>query len=290
MKDNIVICSENISYMKSLPDESVDMIVTSPPYDNLRAYNGFTLDLHAVGEQVFRILKPGGIAAVVIQDSTNNGHKSLTSFRMIVDWCDSIGFGLFENCIYSRQGVEGAWWKKRFRVDHEYIPLFIKGTRPAYFNKEELKIPSKHGGKTMIGAATRNHDGTQQKSRPVYINPMKCRGTIWNFPQCGDGSKLKHKHPATYPNLLPYDLIECFCPPEGIVLDPFNGSGTSCVAAKSLGRKYIGIDISQEYCDIANERILKETINRPAIKTIADTTNISTTDISKNGSLFIFEE
>lgn len=248
--------------MKSLPANSIDMVVTSPPYDNLRSYNGFNLDLHTVGEQLFRIVKEGAIVAVVIQDSTQDGTKSLTSFRMIVDWCDNIGFGLFENCIYSRQGVEGAWWKKRFRVDHEYIPLFIKGKRPLYFNKEELKIPSKHGGKTMIGAATRNRDGTQQKSREVYINPMKCRGTIWNYPQCGDGSKLKHKHPATFPNLLPYDLIDCFCPLDGIVLDPFNGSGTSCVAAKSLGRKYIGIDISDEYCMIAEQRLIQENIQR----------------------------
>jgi site-specific DNA-methyltransferase (adenine-specific) len=241
------------------------MVVTSPPYDNLRDYNGFQLDLSGVGEQLFRVLKPGGIVAVIIQDSTQDGRKTLTSFRMIVNWCDTIGFGLFENCIYSRQGVEGAWWKKRFRVDHEYIPLFIKGKRPAYFDKEELKIPSKHGGKTMTGAATRNKDGTQQKSRSVYINPMKCRGTIWNYPQCGDGSKLKHLHPATFPNLLPYDLIQCFCPENGIVLDPFNGSGTTCVAAKSLNRQYIGIDCSQEYCDIAEKRIQQEFISREQI-------------------------
>jgi len=117
----------------------------------------------------------------------------------------------------------------------------------------------------MTGAATRNKDGTQQKSRQVYINPMKCRGTIWNYPQCGDGSKLKHLHPATFPNLLPYDLIECFCPVDGIVLDPFNGSGTTCVAANSLNRNYIGIDCSQEYCDISEKRIREEIISRGQI-------------------------
>lgn len=262
---NKIICDDNVKFLSTLPENCIDMVVTSPPYDNLRDYNGFQLDLSGVGEQLFRVLKPGGIVAVIIQDSTQDGRKTLTSFRMIVNWCDVIGFGLFENCIYSRQGVEGAWWKKRFRVDHEYIPLFIKGKRPAYFDKEGLKIPSKHGGKTMTGAATRNKDGTQKKSRSVYINPMKCRGTIWNYPQCGDGSKLKHLHPATFPNLLPYDLIECFCPENGIVLDPFNGSGTTCVAAKSLNRQYIGIDCSQEYCDIAEKRIQQEFISRGKI-------------------------
>lgn len=267
---NKIFCADNIEYLKSLPENSVDMVVTSPPYDGMRDYKGFNLDLHGVGEQLFRVLKDGGIVAVVIQDSTQDGAKTLTSFRMIVDWCDNIGFRLFENCIYSRQGVEGAWWSKRFRVDHEYLPLFIKGKRPLYFNKENLKIPSKHGGKTLTGAATRNKDGTQQKSRKVYINPMKCRGTIWNYPQCGDGSKLKHQHPATFPNLLPYDLIECFCPVDGIVLDPFNGSGTTCVAAKSLGRNYIGVDCAQEYCDIAEQRLHTEFISRPTSVPVQD--------------------
>lgn len=259
---NKIFCADNIQFLKTLPDNSIDMVVTSPPYDGMRDYKGFNFDLHGLGEQLFRVLKDGGIVAVVIQDSTQDGAKTLTSFRMIVDWCDNIGFRLFENCIYSRQGVEGAWWTKRFRVDHEYLPLFIKGKRPLYFNKETLKIPSKHGGKTMVGAATRNKDGTQQKSRKVYINPMKCRGTIWHYPQCGDGSKLKHQHPATFPNLLPYDLIECFCPVGGTVIDPFNGSGTTCVAAKSLGRNYIGIDCAQEYCDIAEQRLHVESICR----------------------------
>lgn len=258
----MIICANNVDYLKELPDNSVDMCITSPPYDSLRDYNGYSLDFDQVGDQLFRVLKEGSIAAVVIQDSTKDFGKSLTSFRLIVDWCDRVGFKLFENCIYSKQGVEGAWWKKRFRVDHEYIPLFLKGQRPMYFDKEGLKIPSKHGGKTMTGAAVRKKDGSQEKSRKVLINKMKCRGTIWNYNTCGDGSKLKHKHPATFPEMLPYDLIECFCPPNGLVIDPFNGSGTTCVAAKSLNRKYIGIDVSEEYCQIANERLQNEKMQR----------------------------
>jgi len=87
---------------------------------------------------------------MVIQDQTKNFGKSLTSFKTIVDWCDSFGFKLFETVIYRKYGAEGAWWNKRFRVDHEYVPIFLKGERPQYFNKEHLKIPSKHGGKTIF--------------------------------------------------------------------------------------------------------------------------------------------
>ena len=262
---NKIICSDNITYLKTLPDECIDMVVTSPPYDALRDYNGYELDLHGLGEQLLRVLKDGGICVMVIQDSTKDFAKSLTSFRTIVDWCDNIGFRLFECNIYNRQGTEGAWWKKRFRVDHEYMPIFLKGKRPQYFDKENIKIPSKHGGKVMTGANIRTKSG-RTGSRKVKINPTKCPGTVMTFGNtCGGESKLKSQHPAVFPNMLAYDMIECFCPPEGIDLDPFNGSGTTTLAAKCLDRKYIGIDVSQQYIDIALERLDKEIIVRNSI-------------------------
>jgi len=246
--------------MKQIPDNSIDLAVFSPPYNNIREYNGFELDLHETGKQLFRILKDGGISVMIIQDQTKNFGKSLTSFRTIVDWCDNIGFKLFECCIYQKQGVEGAWWTKRFRVDHEYIPIFLKGDKPQYFNKENLKILSKHGGKFMTGRATRKTDGTTFKSTKKMINITKCRGTIWDYITCGDGTKLKHEHPATFPDKLPYDIIQCFCPENGIVIDPFMGSGTSALAAIKLNRKWIGFEISEKYCDLINKRIKEETI------------------------------
>ena len=197
---------------------------------------------------------------MVIQDQTKNFGKSLTSFRTILDWCDRIGFKLFETVIYRKYGAEGAWWNKRFRVDHEYIPVFLKGDRPTYFNKEHLKIPSKHGGKTMTGGGTRLTNGVRIATRSIKINPMKCRGTIWEYLTAGDGSRLKHQHPATFPNQLPYDFISCFAPKNGVVLDPFVGSGTTIVAAKNLGYKYIGIDVAPEYCAIAEKRMKEECI------------------------------
>lgn len=248
-------CVEGI---KKLPDNSVDLVITSPPYDSVRNYNGFKYDLHATGKELHRVLKEGGIAAVVIQDQTKNFAKSLTSFRMIVDWVDNIGFKLFETVIYKKHGAEGAWWSKRFRVDHEYMPIFLKGARPQYFNKEPLKIPSKHRGKTMTGCATRLTNGKTLKSKKVTISPLKCRGTLWDYTTCGDGTKLKHQHPATFPDKIPYDFIRCFCPPNGIVIDPFMGSGTTALAAIKLERNFVGFDVSKEYCDLINRRIKEE--------------------------------
>jgi site-specific DNA-methyltransferase (adenine-specific) len=175
-----------------------------------------------------------------------------------VDWVDNIGFKLFETVIYRKYGAEGAWWNKRFRVDHEYMPIFLRGGRPQYFNKEYLKIPSKHGGKTMTGGGTRLTNGVRIATRSITINPMKCRGTIWEYMTAGDGTRLKHKHPATFPDKLPYDFIRCFCPEGGIVLDPYMGSGTTALAAIQLERNYIGFDISEEYCNLARRRIREE--------------------------------
>ncbi|MCM8759306.1 MAG: site-specific DNA-methyltransferase [Candidatus Omnitrophica bacterium] len=255
---NKVIHSDCIDGMKKLPGCSIDMVVTSPPYDNLRDYHGFKVNLSEVGREIFRLLKNGGIAAMVIQDQTKNYGKTLTSFRTIIDWCDNIGFKLFECLIYRKYGAEGAWWKRRFRIDHEYMPIFLKGEKPQYFNKEPLKIPSKWAGVTMTGGATRCTNGKTLNSKPIKINPLKCRGTVWEYLTCGDGDRLKHQHPATFPDKLPFDLIQCFCPEDGIVLDPFMGSGTTAIAAIRLRRKFIGFEISAEYCQLANTRVEKE--------------------------------
>ncbi len=252
--DKILHC-DCVQGMRELPDSCVDLVVTSPPYDSIRDYNGFSFDLHATGEQIFRTLKDGGIAAMVIQDQTKDFAKSLTSFRTILDWCDNIGFRLFECVVYRKHGTEGAWWKGRFRVDHEYIPIFLKGKRPAYFNKKPLEIPSKHGGKVMSGSGNRRTDGSTTETVRRPINETKCRGTVWDYLMAGDKDKLKQQHPAVFPDKIPLDLIQCFCPSDGVVLDPFMGSGSTAVAAKKLSRHYIGFDISKEYVHLALKRI-----------------------------------
>lgn len=256
---NSVICGDVVEVLKEFPSESVDIVVTSPPYDTIRDYNGgYILDLHESGKEIYRVLKGGGVAVMVIQDQTKNFGKSLTSFKTIIDWCENIGFKLFECNIYKKYGAEGAWWNKRFRVDHEYMPIFLKGERPQYFNKEPLKIPSKHGGRTLKGGGTRLTNGERVETKNIRINPFKCPGTVWEYLTAGDGSRLKHKHPATFPNKLPYDFIQTFTPENAVVLDPFVGSGTTLVAAANLERDYIGIDISEEYCEIARQRLVEE--------------------------------
>lgn len=255
---NDIYCIDALDGLKKLPKESIELMVSSPPYDNIRDYKGFSLDLSAIGKELFRVMKNGGIAVMVMQDQTKNFGKSLTTFKTAIDWCDNAGFKLFETLIYRKYGAEGAWWTKRFRVDHEYMLVFLKGERPLYFNKEPLKIPSKHGGKTMTGGGTRLTNGIRIATHAIKINAMKCRGTIWEYMTAGDGTRLKHQHPATFPDKLPYDFIQCFCPPDGVVLDIFMGSGTTALASAELGRKFLGFDIAEEYVNLAKKRMKEE--------------------------------
>lgn len=250
-----VYLGDCLDLFKKLPDNSIDLVVTSPPYDSIRDYNGYKVDLHETGKEISRVLKDGGIAAMVIQDQTKNFGKSLTSFRTIIDWCDSFDLKLFECVIYRKNGTEGAWWKSRFRVDHEYMPIFLKGDRPLYFNKEELKVESKHGGKTMTGSGNRKTNGQTTSTKTFVINEKKCRGTIWDYLMAGDKNPIKRKHPAPFPDAIPKDFINCFCPPGGIVLDPFMGCGSTAVTALSLDRHFLGFEISKEYLELSNQRI-----------------------------------
>lgn len=255
MKSNRIICGDAVKSLKKFKDNTFDLTVFSPPYDELRDYNGFDFDLNELGRELYRVSKEGAPVVMVIQDQTKNGHKSLTSFRTIVDWCDNIGFGLFECTIYRKQGKDGAWWSRRFRVDHEYMPIFIKGQKPKTFDKESIKIPCKHAGKTMIGGANRNKDGVTENSRSMIINDTKCPGTIWDYGNGGDKIWMKRRHPAAYPDKIPYDFIQVFTNEGDLILDPMCGSGSTLVAARALNRNYIGIDISKEYCQLSKDRV-----------------------------------
>jgi DNA modification methylase len=256
---NQVIHGDCLKELVLFSEESVDLTVFSPPYDSIRDYKkNWAFDFVALGQQLYRITKDGGAAIVVIGDGTKDFSKSLTTFRLTVNWCDQIGWRLFETCIYKRDGNPGAWWNSRFRVDHEYILMFFKGKRPKTFQKEHLMIPSKHAGKIYTGT-DRLTSGGFKKINPKAVNPMKCRGTVWQYATSNtEGNKLKLQHPATYPDKLAEDLILCFSKPDDVVLDPMCGSGTTCVMAARHQRNYIGIDIAEDYCKIARKRVEAE--------------------------------
>lgn len=249
----MIIQGDCVRVLSEMSDGSVDLSVFSPPYDGIREYKkNWSFDFAGLGKQLFRVTKDGGVVATIIGDGTKNFAKSLTSFRLAVNWVDEIGWKMFETVIYKRDGNPGAWWNKRFRVDHEYIFIFFKGERPKTFHKEHLMIPSKHAGKVYLGT-DRLTNGGFRKIEPKSVNPMKCRGTVWNYATSNsERNKIKLQHPATFPDKLAEDLILCFSKEGDTILDPMCGSGTTCIMAKKNRRLYKGIEISKEYCDIAN--------------------------------------
>ncbi|GAB4538566.1 MAG: adenine-specific DNA-methyltransferase [Anaerolineales bacterium] len=264
MLQNQILQADCLEALKKLPAESVDLTAFSPPYDGIRDYKkNWSFDFLALGRELFRVTKDGGAAIVVIGDGTKDFAKSLTSFRLAVGWVDAIGWRLFETVIYKRDGNPGAWWRQRFRVDHEYILIFFKGKKPKSFHKEHLMIPSKHAGKTYSGTDRLTNGGFKLIQKKT-VNPLKCRGTVWQYAASNtEGNRLKLQHPATYPDKLASDLILCFSEPGDLILDPMCGSGTTCVMARQNGRQYLGIEISKEYCEIAKKRI-KEEVTRQA--------------------------
>ncbi len=256
---NRILLGDCVPLTSALPAASVDLSLFSPPYDEVRNYRGeWRVDFQALGRNLYRLSKEGGICAVVIGDSTKHFAKSLSSFKLAVDWCEHQGWRLFECCIYYRHGNPGAWWNTRFRVDHEYILLFLKGKKPKYFDKQHLLVPSKHAGKIYTGT-DRLTSGGFKHIAPKAVQPEKCRGTVWRYAASNtEGNRLKSEHPATFPDKLAEDLIRCFTEPGAMVLDPMCGSGTSCVMAARHGRNYLGMEISAEYCKLAERRLAGE--------------------------------
>lgn len=254
-----IINADCMEALRGMPDGGFALTLFSPPYDGIRDYNGaWQTDFPALGAELFRLTMDGGMCAVVMGDGTKNYAKTLTTFSLAVEWCKCAGWRLFECCLYHRDGNPGAWWSRRFRVDHEYILLFLKGDKPRIFDKQHLMVPAKHAGKIYSGT-DRLTNGTTKKIARKAVNPTKCRGTVWRYATSNsEGNKTKLRHPATFPDNLARDIILCFSREGDPVLDPMCGSGTTCVMAAKYGRRYTGVEISEEYCKIADERIRRE--------------------------------
>lgn len=256
---------DNLELIKKVDDNSIDLCLFSPPYDGIRDYKKGSWDynLPKLGKEISRILREGAICVMIIQDQTKDGRKTGTSFRTIIDWIDNTELDLWECCLYQRMGTPGAWWSKRFRVDHEYIPIFIKGKRPQYFNKEHMMVDTCQPGMKRKGGiySSRTSKGELTEGRQTEVGAKKCCGTIIDYgaEKCRGNSKstIKNQHPATFPDKFASDFIRAFTKEGMVVLDPFAGSGTTLVIAKELNRNFIGIEINQDYIDnIINKRLI----------------------------------
>ena len=251
---NRVIQGNNVEILSQLPEDLFDMVFTSPPYDNLREYKGIPeFSYTDLGKEIYRTLKPGGVCCWVQQDGTIEGRKTCSSFRTCLDFVDNAGLNLWETVIYSRLGAPG--YKDRFRLSHEYIFIFMKGNKPKTFNEEALRAEPNLNRKAQ--SFTRRYPDGNFKVHTYVGAKMKKLTTVMQYNASSkDSRKEKLAHPATFPDELAKDFIQLFSNPDELVLDPFNGSGTTCYMAKKLGRQYTGIEYAKEYVELS-ERLLK---------------------------------
>lgn len=239
--------------MRELPDASVHLVVTSPPYDDLRAYGGHgSFDIDQVCAELYRVLVDGGVVCWVIQDQTTDFAKSDTSLSTVFRFKDA-WFRRWETIIYRRNGKPGPWWATRLRVDHEYIHVFFKGDRPRSFTKPMVKTIAP--GRSLHGPV--RHTSGDLKHPPTHdrmVADEKCRGTVWDYASGGEGDSDRHEHPATFPGALAADLIRTFSNEGDVVLDPFMGSGTTAIEAEVLSRRWTGYEINPAYYELILRR------------------------------------
>ena len=244
-----------LELMASIPDGSIDLTVTSPPYDNLRTYNGFTFDFEGIARELYRVTKPGGVVVWVVGDATMKGSETGTSFRQALFFKDVCGFNLHDTMIYEKKNPI-PYRHNRYQPTFEYMFVLSKG-RPRTF--VPIMIDAKNAG----AASRLNQRGVDGclldgsgKGRPVANT--KPLGNVWRY-GVGFGVSTKDAiafdHPATFPEPLARDHILSWSNKGDTVLDPFLGSGTTGKMAVKLGREFIGIEISADYLGIAKQRI-----------------------------------
>lgn len=244
--------------LKNCPDETIDLVVTSPPYDNLRTYNGYTFDFESIAKELARVLKPGGVIVWVVNDATVKGSETGSSFRQALYFM-SLGLNLHDTMIYEKLNPV-PYKHNRYQPCFEYMFVLSKGV-PKTFNP--LTEPCKLAGRKNGKPTQYNADNNAKFNSSEMIRDEKYRRSIWGYMvgNVSEGFDAKWKHPAKFPTQLALDHIQSWSNPGDTVLDPFLGSGTTGVAALQLGRQFRGIEISEEYFNIARERIEKEIIN-----------------------------
>jgi len=255
MERNQIICGDNVETMAGFPADCIDLVVTSPPYDNLRTYGGHSWDFEGVANQLWRIIKPGGVVVWVVADATIDGSETGTSFRQALHFKD-IGFRLHDTMIYERDGVPFPE-TTRYQPCFEYCFVLSSG-EPTRVNLIADR-KNKSFGRTVSGTI-RNADGTTQKMacHGQDIKEYGVRWNIWRVNATADNSRKTH--PAQMPEALARDHILSWSNEGDLVLDPFAGSFTTCRAAMDNGRDWIGIEINPEYCEIGQKRLQQKVL------------------------------
>lgn len=256
---NQIHCGECSELMTRLPADSIPMWITSPPYDGLRTYNGYTFDFEAIARQLYRVTQLGGVGVWVVADETKDGSESGTSFRQALYFM-GLGFNLHDTMIYLKPAPSYPETYKYYQV-FEYMFIFSKGSPKTINLLADRRNQS--FGRTVTG--TERKPGGHTVKKPCDGNLIAKFGTRYNVWEIKNQTENNNKsHPASFPEALARDHILSWSNPGDLVFDPMAGSGTTLKMAYLTGRLGLGFEISQEYTDLARRR-LEATMSQPAL-------------------------
>ena len=246
---NQVIQGDCLEIMKTLEDNSIDLTVTSPPYDNLRDYNGYTFDFKGIAKELYRVTKQGGVVVWVVGDATIKGSETGTSFKQSL-YFKEIGFNLHDTMIYAKNNPIPQN-HNRYEQQFEFMFVFSKG-KPKTFNP--IKVKTKSAGKEYSWKDTNDYGEKSAKRSRDEISVVKSEKNMFNIWFMSVASS-KFTNSAPFPEKLAEDHILSWSNEGDTILDPMAGSGTTLKMSKKNNRNYIGIEIAEEYLPIINARL-----------------------------------
>ena len=252
MEINKIYNESNLETMARMPDNFIDLTVTSPPYDNLRTYNGYCFDFENVAKELFRVTKQGGVVVWVVGDATVNGSETGTSFKQAL-YFKECGFNLHDTMIWNKGTFTAVGaLTSRYAPVFEYMFVLSKGGQKTFNPIKDRK--NKHFGRTKHGTF-RQEDGSTKPLTSIGkpIAEYSQRFNIWNV--SAEKSNSNRLHPAMFPEQLANDHILSWSNEGDLIYDPFMGSGTTAKMAIVNKRNWIGSEISEEYCRIIEQRI-----------------------------------
>lgn len=241
-----------LELLKALPSDYVDCVVTSPPYDNLRTYNGFTWDFESIARETYRVIKPGGVVVWVVGDATINGSETLTSMRQAIYFVDTCGFRMHDTMVWHKDGSPSPQ-TNRYLQTWEYMFVLTKDAPKSH---ELARQKVKYGASE---STTFRSDGSKVSGFKYKLgNETRVMDNVWYVPSGymkTTADKDAYEHPAMFPETLAERHILTWTNPGDLVLDYFGGSGTTAKMARKNGRRFLTCDISAEYCDLMNRRL-----------------------------------
>ncbi|HVF47652.1 MAG TPA: site-specific DNA-methyltransferase [Pyrinomonadaceae bacterium] len=238
-----------------LPDDVIDMTITSPPYDDLREYNGYHFPVEDIAAALYRKTKPGGVVIWVVGDRTVNGDETLTSFKHALIFQET-GFKVHDTMLYVKNNPIPSDCGKRYRQCFEYMFCFSKG-QPKTFNP--ITEPTKSAGSKIkafrITERGRGNVPDEDIGRQIKTERKVSNIFTYNIGTSSSKDKVAFNHPAIFPEKLVEDQIRTWTNSGDVVYDCFMGSGTTAKVAQLLDRKWLGSEISEQYVSLANERL-----------------------------------